>query len=112
MDFDKYFFHHNVFGYGESINDSFRPPGPPAEPLLAVCWLRKAPESEVSHTLAVHWWILINCFIIMLFLVTEIRLVRISDPLDPLLSHYCLFDGSVGYQKLVAKFGWQFTGGF
>ena len=83
MDFDKYFFHHNVFGYGESIGDSFRPPGPPAELLLVVCWLRRAPESEVSHTLAVHWWILINCFIIMLFLVTEIRLVRVSEPLGP-----------------------------
>ena len=36
MDFDKQFFHSYIFGHGESISNIFRPPGPPAEPLLAV----------------------------------------------------------------------------
>ena len=36
MDFDKLFLNYYVFGHGESIGDSFRPVGSPAEPLGAV----------------------------------------------------------------------------
>ena len=41
VDFDKLFFLSYIFGHGESISDTFRPAGPPAEPLMLFQELRR-----------------------------------------------------------------------
>ena len=70
-----FFFVSGVFKYGKSICDSFRPPGPPAEPLSAVWWPRGVPDKGFSHNFAVYWWIFTNFFFILAFLDTGNRLV-------------------------------------